>query len=278
MNGLRASWLLLALVPACAADPPPPAEAPSIEPPSSPPTTPCDALARPLGTLQRLASIVGFGRSMAVRPIHPALFVARLDDVAREATSVTTDDAELAKIAKDTGARLAKIADAARALGANGADRQRAALLDEMERGELAAVQIEQRCVDGGGASGGKLSAAAMETGAGRVSAAGLRRALRSGDAAIKRCADAGLRRDPRLSGALRVRYVIAKDGTVSSAVDASAGDPDPLDWGTATRAAPLGDAPTIACMLGALAKIAFPKPQGGTFTATTTFEIGRAP
>jgi hypothetical protein len=268
--------LALALVPACGADPPPPPEAPRVEPPAAPPPKKgCEALVRPLGTLQRLASIVGVGRSMAVRPLHPELFVATLDEVAREASSMVTDDAELAKLGKDVAARLAKVVEAARALAASGADRARLTLLEEMERGELAAVEIEQRCVEGGGTSGGRLSAAAMESGAGRMSAAGLQRALRSGDAAIKRCADAGLRRSPSLSGALRIRFVVAKDGSVTSAVDANAGDPDPLDWGTATDAAPLRDATTIACMLGAFQKIAFPKPKGGTFMATTTIEIG---
>lgn len=272
---------------ACAADPPPPPEAPGASATGTPaaaatpapPATPCEALSAPTATLRRLASIVSFGRSMPVRPLHPIEFATRLDEIARDAKAAPIDDPELAKLAADAVDRLTKIAASARAFESKpGSDRARVALLDEMERGELVVVQAEQRCEKGGGASGGRFSAAALESGTGRMSAAGVQRALRSGSAAMRQCHEVALRRDPNLAGSLRVRYVVARDGTVASADAADRGPLDPFDWATPTNAPPLRDADVVACVLTAFKRISFPKPEGGTFTATYTLELGRAP
>ena len=219
--------------------------------------------------------MVSLGRSMPVVPAHPAEYVARLDELAAEARAVTSDDAALAKIAADAAARIEAIAAAARAFAAREGEASRKVLLDAMERGELVVAEGEHRCVEGGGASQGRLSAAALESGSGRLPASLLRRALAAGAPAFRRCVEAGLARDPGLVGAVRVRFVVERDGRVSEAVDADRAPPDPEAWASSVKAPPVRDVIVSDCVVAALKLLAFPRPQGGSFSATYTLEVG---
>jgi hypothetical protein len=173
---------------------------------------------------------------------------------------VKTDDAELAKLAADTAARLVKIAESARTFQARhdtGAEPQRVSLLEEMERGEIMVQVGEARCKETEGL-------------AGRMTGSAIQRGVRAGMDAFKKCHQAGLRRDPRLAGVVRVRFVIARDGSVRDAADADREAPDPLAWGPgANAAAPIADAEVSACVVDAFRKLTFAKPAGGTFEGT---------
>ncbi len=259
--------MALAACGAAPAPPPPPADVKDAGPPvAAAPLDACVALRKPLRTLQVLAAEVSLGRSMPVRPLRPELLVRELDADAARARAIATGDAELSKLAADAAARLDRIAGGARALAA--AERQgngeaaRTTLLEEMERGELIVALVQQRC-------GGSESVA------GHIPASALQRAVRAGAGAFKKCYEPALRRDPDLHGTVRVRFTVARDGTVSEAADADHGEPDPLAWGKGANTTPLGDPGVVACVLAAFQKLAVPRPEGGTFSATYAVELG---
>jgi hypothetical protein len=274
MRRLLAFAATLALV-ACAADPAPSPAAPPRPPPVSAPVarTPCDALDKPLRDLRELASLVGLGRSMAIRPQDPARFTAELLADARQARASAGDDPEMGKLAAEASGRLEKIAAAARAGGDEGA---RAALLDEMERGELSVQIGESKCPRAEGP-------------AGRMSAAAIQRVVRPAFGAFKQCYEAGLRRDPSLRGTVRVRFTVSRDGTVSEAADADGATPDPLAFGLGPTASRLEDPGVRACVVAAFKRLVFPRPQpasvgrqatearpteGGTFSGTYPIDL----
>ncbi|APR78268.1 Hypothetical protein A7982_03615 [Minicystis rosea] len=275
-------------LPACAAEAPPPPAVPPGNAAALPdtnaardtaaPATVCEAVDKPHRTLRRLAALVSLGRSMPIRPAYPDRFVAELEADAARATALPSGDPALAKLTAETSARLGKIAAAARALAAKkGSDGEavRAALLEEMERGELVVLLGEERC---GKTPAGRHSAAALESTAGRISGSVWQRAVRAGNEAWKRCHEAGLRRDPSLRGAVRVRFVVAPDGTVAEAVDIDHAPPDPLAFAPPLTAAPLRDAAVSACVVEAFRKLSFPKPEGGAFSAIYAVELGSSP
>lgn len=234
---------------------------------SPPPRGACDGLEKPLADLRELAALVGLGRSAPIQPLSAEKFAAALDADAAAARAVRDADPELSKLARDAEARSAAIATAARAFAAKrGGDREasRVALLEEMERGELLVQIGERRCGKGEGL-------------AGTLPASAIARVVRGGFGEMKRCYEAGLRRDPGLRGTVRVRFTIARDGTVREAVDADGGAEDALSWGSAEGGAAIKDAAVRACVVAAFAKLVFPRPQGGTFTATYPVELTSA-
>jgi hypothetical protein len=282
MSPLRLALLAAGVaLPACGADPAPPlAAAPDqvAVAPSAAPATACEALAGPLRTLRRLAAVVGPGRSMPLRPLHPALFEATLSADAARARAAPPDPGAPARLAAGTAARLEAIAIAARALSARppgDAEPAREALLQEMERGELLVLQGGERCA---GAPAGQHSAAALESTAGRLPGSAVQRAVRAGAGAFRACHEAALRRDRTRSGAVRVAFVIGPDGAVTEAADVDLSPPDALAFGLPATAAPLRDAAVSACVLSAFRALTFPRPAGGSFSAVTAIELGASP
>jgi hypothetical protein len=255
----------LPLLAACAAAPPPPPQPVAPPPTPEPPLDACTALQKPLGTLRRLAALVALGRSMPGRPLRPESFAAELEADAARARSAHSDDADLAKLAADTAARLDRIDKGVHMLtGASGAQAEaaRIALLEEMERGELLVALGDTRCTKG-------------ESMAGHLPASALQRVVRSAYEGFRSCHEAALRRVPGLRGTVRVRFVVAGDGSVREAANADQGPPDPLEWGAPSSAPPLRDAEASACVVATFRKLTFPKPQGGTFSATLPIELG---
>jgi hypothetical protein len=131
-----------------------------------------------------------------------------------------------------------------------------------MERGEMLPPLAEGRC-------------GRHESLAGRLPVSALQRVVRAGWPDMKKCYEAGLRRDRTLAGAVRVRFVVARDGTVSEARDLDRGPPDPIAWGTGAGAPPVRDAEVSACVVEAFRRLVFPKPAGGAFATTYAVELG---
>jgi hypothetical protein len=274
----QAALVTLVALAACGGGTPPPEEAPSPPPepaavaapapppPPAVPLDPCEALKKPLDTLRALAAVVGLGRSMPVRPLYPSLFVTELDGDAARARAVKAGDPVLGKLSADAAARLATIAANARALDAAktdaAAEAARGALLDEMERGEMLPPLADDRC--------GK-----HESLSGRIPVSALQRVVRGSWGEMRKCYEAGLRRNRSLSGAVRVRFVVARDGTVSEARDVDRGPPDPIAWGTGAGVPAVRDAEVSACVVEAFRRLVFPKPSGGTFATTYAIELG---
>ena len=86
----------------------------------------------------------------------------------------------------------------------------------------------------------------------GRIPPEVIQRVVRSHFGEFKVCFEAALRTAPGLAGTVRIKFVIALDGHVSSAVD-----------GGST----LPDATVISCVASAIGTLVFPSPEGGIVT-----------
>ena len=76
-----------------------------------------------------------------------------------------------------------------------------------------------------------------------------IRPVLARNEEALLSCYDEGLRTDPDIKGELRIKFVVAADGSVSK---------------TKVKSSELGSKTTEACILEQFQKMTFPKPKGG--------------
>jgi outer membrane biosynthesis protein TonB len=67
-------------------------------------------------------------------------------------------------------------------------------------------------------------------------------------------CYEQGLARNPALGGHVTVRFVIGRDGAVSSVADGGSTLPDPA---------------VVSCVVRAFYGLSFPQPEGGIVTVT---------
>jgi hypothetical protein len=86
----------------------------------------------------------------------------------------------------------------------------------------------------------------------GRLPPEVIQRIVRANFDRFRTCYEHGLLKNPNLKGRVAVRFVIGRDGAVTSAVKDSSDLPDQG---------------VVSCIVDAVAKIAFPKPEGGTVT-----------
>jgi hypothetical protein len=87
---------------------------------------------------------------------------------------------------------------------------------------------------------------------AGRLAPETIQGVVRQNFGKFKTCYEAGLKKDAKLAGDIKVRFVIKEDGTVTDAKD---------------EGSTLADKDVVACVVGAFAPITFPKPEGGIVT-----------
>ena len=99
----------------------------------------------------------------------------------------------------------------------------------------------------------------------------------------MKRCYEEGLGRNPGLTGRVTTKFVIERDGHVSSAVL----DPRPGrtnvpvadgDAGVAPLPAPLDDASVVMRVTRVYSSLTFPKPEGGIVTVVYPIIFEPAP
>jgi hypothetical protein len=88
----------------------------------------------------------------------------------------------------------------------------------------------------------------------GRLPAETIRRIVRQNFGRFRGCYEAGLLRKPALAGTVTTRFVIGRDGAVSS---------------VATGDSTMPDADVAACVVRAFGGISFPEPEGGIVTVT---------
>jgi hypothetical protein len=86
----------------------------------------------------------------------------------------------------------------------------------------------------------------------GRIPPEVVQRVVRERFGAFRSCYEQGLPRNPDLVGVVRVRFVIDRDGTVTSAQDDGSTVPD---------------AAVVNCVVNEYSKLSFPRPEGGIVT-----------
>ena len=88
----------------------------------------------------------------------------------------------------------------------------------------------------------------------GRLPPEVIQRAVRVNFTVFRLCFEAGMRRDPNLTGKVVVRFVIGLDGAVTSVTDGGSDLPDQQ---------------VVACVVRSFSRVQFPPPNGGTVTVT---------
>lgn len=105
----------------------------------------------------------------------------------------------------------------------------------------------------------------------GRLPPPVIQRIVRENFAGMRACYEAGLAKTPTLKGKITTRFVIERDGSVSSAQDmhdVPVEAPDPLKANVFGRSEPrFPDAEVVACVVSKFAALKFPEPQGGIVT-----------
>ncbi len=90
-----------------------------------------------------------------------------------------------------------------------------------------------------------------VPTSGGRLPPEIIQRIVRANFSGMRTCYEAGLRRSGNLNGKVEVRFVIERDGRVSSAKP--------------TEGTALVDNTVVQCVVGEFSKLTFPEPEGGT-------------
>jgi hypothetical protein len=106
---------------------------------------------------------------------------------------------------------------------------------------------------------------AASSAAAGRLPPEVIQHAVRGKFGVLRACYETGLKANPKLAGRVSVRFVIGKEGTVTTATD---GGSD------------LGDPAAVKCVVDAFLGFTFPAPSGGIVTVTypIAFSPGEQP
>lgn len=93
----------------------------------------------------------------------------------------------------------------------------------------------------------------------GELPVAEVTKVMKSASPAFEPCYIAGLRKDNRLAGVVRVRFVVEQDGKATNAEDAGSD---------------LADAEVVKCIVQEVGKLAFPKPAKGKATVVFPIEL----
>lgn len=162
-------------------------------------------------------------------------------------------EVSLGTLARSTRALSAGPGDRAagnEALGANGAtpDGARAALDRDAQAARALVDRLGTRC---------GMTPQSLYRTVGRLPTETIEAVVRRGYPEMRRCYEAGLARDPALSGRITVRFVIDLDGTVMLAGEAE---------GVAEER-PLPDREVAACVAARFTELVFPAPEGGVVT-----------
>jgi hypothetical protein len=114
----------------------------------------------------------------------------------------------------------------------------------------------------------------------GRLPPENIQRVVRANFGGMRKCYEDALGKDPTLKGKIATRFIIERDGRVSSAMDIhDAPAPGALesDLRPQTAEPRFPDAAVIDCVVARFAALTFPEPQGGIVTVVypITFSPG---
>lgn len=97
----------------------------------------------------------------------------------------------------------------------------------------------------------------------GRLAPEEIRNVVRARFGELRKCYEAGLRRDPNLAGRITVRFVIGRDGKVTAVAE----DDLPNSPPPPPTSASMPDRAVVSCVLREFEKFTFPAPEGGVVT-----------
>ncbi len=114
----------------------------------------------------------------------------------------------------------------------------------------------------------------------GRIDPAKIQTVVRERFEDLQKCYEDGLKRDPKLAGKVSIRFVIDRDGKVSSAENAASLPipPDAIAPPSSSATPSIADPKLVDCVLAITRRLQFPKPEGGTVTVVYPFVFGRGP
>ncbi|WP_231864908.1 AgmX/PglI C-terminal domain-containing protein [Sorangium cellulosum] len=98
----------------------------------------------------------------------------------------------------------------------------------------------------------------------GRLQPTEIQQAVRARFGGLRKCYEDGLRRDPNLAGRIAVRFVIGRDGKVTTVTE---GALPPASSPPSAASAPMPDRAVVSCVLREFEKLTFPAPEGGVVT-----------
>ncbi len=102
----------------------------------------------------------------------------------------------------------------------------------------------------------------------GRLPPETIRQVVREQFGRFRQCYEAGLSRDPKLTGKIVVRFVIGRDGTVSNAAPSPLpASPELPPNAPEVPETSMPDDEVTKCVVDAFKDLEFPKPQGGIVT-----------
>jgi hypothetical protein len=113
-------------------------------------------------------------------------------------------------------------------------------------------IDGESAATAGHGDAGGTSVRMGAATVDGRLAPEVIERIVRRSTGRLRLCYEAGLKRDPKLQGRVAVRFVIARDGTVSNVANAGSD---------------LTDAEVVSCVMRAFSTLVYPQPWEGIVT-----------
>jgi hypothetical protein len=124
-----------------------------------------------------------------------------------------------------------------------------------------------------GNAGGGALKPSPRSQVNGRLPPETIQKIVRANYAGMKRCYEAGLVTDPKLNGKITTRFIIERDGTVSTAADAHDAPPVIVNLPPGVQIEDPASAPRFpdpnvtACVVARFKELKFPPPEGGIVT-----------
>jgi hypothetical protein len=107
----------------------------------------------------------------------------------------------------------------------------------------------------------------------GRIPPELIQKVVRANFAEMRRCYEAGLARTPTLRGKITTKFVIARDGTVSSADDVHDTTPLAMEFPPEFQLPDPASEPrfpdpaVVACVVARFKALTFPEPEGGIVT-----------
>ena len=81
-----------------------------------------------------------------------------------------------------------------------------------------------------------------------------IKKVIRAGFPDFRKCYEAGLKKNLKLAGTVKVRFIIRTDGTTDTVTDVGS---------------TIGDAAVVSCVLAKYRSLKFPTPEGGAVLVT---------